>query len=1055
MTTSLRARAGRIACVLLLLALPLAHPSAQTGWKALDEQAAALYTSGQMEEAIAVARKALVAAVGPLERGQSLGRLGFILHASGQMEEGARLLRESLQVRRDAFGEASMEYAQAAHDLAVSCRDTGKTDEAITLAERAVAIRRRELPPTDPRVPESLDTLGSIHGTRGDYARAIPFFEEALAMHEAIPVEQRGMEEYGVMCINLGGTYQRLGKYEQAEATLTKGREALRIKPGTEHLAYSLGTIALATLKADLGKFPEAEALHDEGIQLLETGYPTHPMFARALNNRGVMYRSMGNLELAERDLTRALALHARNGGEQSILAATSRANLGQLTARRDKTEGERQLRAAAGDLAAAKAPPYEQVNALVALGRLERERGAAADAEATLLRAQAIAEPAFGTRHQIYGAVLRELGLARQAAGRGADAARALGDALAIAEHAHGPRSPYLLPFLRATASVQVQRGEADAALATYRRAVDIEDAFLNDVFAIGSEAFKEGVLRSFSDPVDALVAFQQHAGATAPAARQLAFEAATRRKGRVLEQVRHWRQRLRGVNDAATLAFLAEWEALVRCRTSLALALGDRSISGQIVGGCGLDGTPMAGRYERLLSEMRGRWAEPAAARATAAVAEIEAREQELETTLVRRLGPTAAPRESVDLTRIAAALRKDEALLEIVAYPTGEAPNDRKRYGAFVVDAGRSVAWIDLGAAAGIERAVGDLLAAANDWSVSSQRGEVRSARIAAATASVAMDALSRQVWTPLEAVLARLSGVARVRVAPDSALNLVPFEAMTAADGRPVIARYAVTYVPAGRDLVRPRHDGPRQPPVFIVSAGSGARAATFRGEALPALPGAESEAAELAARLADAQVYRGASASEQRVKGLTSPFIVHLMGHGRVGSRGPCVGAGCAPSAGTASGAAMVSSAIFFREAYAAVPGSSEDGVLTAAELQDVDLRDTAMLVLSHCQMASGLASVGEGVYGMRRAAAVAGASSFVAPLWNVEDRVQRTLMRRFYRGLVAGQDRADALRAAKLAIRKTAATRSFLYWAPVILAGETAPLPLAAAGVVR
>jgi CHAT domain-containing protein len=79
-------------------------------------------------------------------------------------------------------------------------------------------------------------------------------------------------------------------------------------------------------------------------------------------------------------------------------------------------------------------------------------------------------------------------------------------------------------------------------------------------------------------------------------------------------------------------------------------------------------------------------------------------------------------------------------------------------------------------------------------------------------------------------------------------------------------------------------------------------------------------------------------------------------------------------------------------------------------------------------------MANGVASIGERVYGMRRAAAIAGARSFVAPLWNVDDRVQRTLMERFYRQLAAGKTRGDALREAKLSLRRMPATASFLQW---------------------
>jgi CHAT domain-containing protein len=97
-------------------------------------------------------------------------------------------------------------------------------------------------------------------------------------------------------------------------------------------------------------------------------------------------------------------------------------------------------------------------------------------------------------------------------------------------------------------------------------------------------------------------------------------------------------------------------------------------------------------------------------------------------------------------------------------------------------------------------------------------------------------------------------------------------------------------------------------------------------------------------------------------------------------------------------------------------------------------------------VLSQCQMASGLHSMGEGVYGMRRAADIAGAHTFVAPLWSVEDGVQSHLMREFFKRLLNGRSRADALREAKLAIKAKRVNSSFLFWAPVMLSGDATPL---------
>jgi CHAT domain-containing protein len=100
-----------------------------------------------------------------------------------------------------------------------------------------------------------------------------------------------------------------------------------------------------------------------------------------------------------------------------------------------------------------------------------------------------------------------------------------------------------------------------------------------------------------------------------------------------------------------------------------------------------------------------------------------------------------------------------------------------------------------------------------------------------------------------------------------------------------------------------------------------------------------------------------------------------------------------------------------------------------------------------MLVLSQCRMADGVPSSGEGVFGMRRAAAIAGVKTFVAPLWKIADATQQTLMDRFYQELSTGNGRAEALRQAQLQLLRNSRTASFLQWSPVILSGDSTPLP--------
>jgi CHAT domain-containing protein len=120
----------------------------------------------------------------------------------------------------------------------------------------------------------------------------------------------------------------------------------------------------------------------------------------------------------------------------------------------------------------------------------------------------------------------------------------------------------------------------------------------------------------------------------------------------------------------------------------------------------------------------------------------------------------------------------------------------------------------------------------------------------------------------------------------------------------------------------------------------------------------------------------------------------------------------------------------------------------EDGLLTAEDVTGLDLLATELVVLSACETGLGQFHAGEGVVGLRRAFVLAGAKTLVMSLWKVPDEPTRELMEDFYRRLLAGQGRAEALRDAQLAM-KAKYPESF-YWGAFICQGDPSPL-----GMVR
>ncbi len=119
-------------------------------------------------------------------------------------------------------------------------------------------------------------------------------------------------------------------------------------------------------------------------------------------------------------------------------------------------------------------------------------------------------------------------------------------------------------------------------------------------------------------------------------------------------------------------------------------------------------------------------------------------------------------------------------------------------------------------------------------------------------------------------------------------------------------------------------------------------------------------------------------------------------------------------------------------------------GDSEDGYLQGTEIVDRNWGGAELVVLGACETALGVPRIGDGVYGMRRAFALAGVRSQVMTLWRVSQAPTFELLASFANYLHAGKGKAEALRAAqRQMLRKNPHP---YYWAGFFFIGDPTPL---------
>ncbi|MDY6799887.1 MAG: CHAT domain-containing tetratricopeptide repeat protein [Bacteroidota bacterium] len=119
----------------------------------------------------------------------------------------------------------------------------------------------------------------------------------------------------------------------------------------------------------------------------------------------------------------------------------------------------------------------------------------------------------------------------------------------------------------------------------------------------------------------------------------------------------------------------------------------------------------------------------------------------------------------------------------------------------------------------------------------------------------------------------------------------------------------------------------------------------------------------------------------------------------------------------------------------------------EDGLLNTYEIYSMKL-NSRMSVLSSCNSGSGKLQRGEGVISLARGFIYAGCPSIIMTLWPVEDKSGVDLMTRFYQNLKNGQNKAEALRQAKLDFLENADPLKAhpYFWAGYVVIGDDTPL---------
>jgi CHAT domain-containing protein len=318
----------------------------------------------------------------------------------------------------------------------------------------------------------------------------------------------------------------------------------------------------------------------------------------------------------------------------------------------------------------------------------------------------------------------------------------------------------------------------------------------------------------------------------------------------------------------------------------------------------------------------------------------------------------------------------------------------------------------------------------------------------------------------VWQPLEAGLA---GVDEVYIAPVGLLHMVSFPGIKIADGY-LMDSYSIHNLLSTKDLISLKKstmvvDAAKTAVLFggadfdlsvaeleqsdkdlpITGSENLMRGqldymALNRGQGFQYLPGSKMEVDTIAVKLKNldwnVDLFVDKYATESRFKSFSStnsPELIHISTHGfyfpmvDMAAKQQAI---LSLQATTPEVVYKVSDNPLMRTGLAfsaanytwkgkEITDATDDGVLTAYEVANMNLSNTKLIVLSACKTGLGDIVDSEGVYGLQRAFRLAGVQDMIVSLWEVDDKETIDLMTEFYEQWTVGSSLSQAFAQAR------------------------------------
>jgi CHAT domain-containing protein/Flp pilus assembly protein TadD len=879
--------------------------------------------------------------------------LGIISYKSGNLKIAEQYFSTASFLRKKNLGENSADYISSVSNLAIVYWRTGRFNQAESIYLEILSIREKTIGKNNPDYASTLINLGLVYWKSGRFEEAERLYEIARIIFE--DEIKNTKHPFYVNCINnLGALYFDMCRFEEAERYI---KAVLKLKEeiyGKETFHYATSLTNLAGLYQLINQLRLAESLYLQANEIyLKTSTNEHPDGINNLSNLASVYILEEQFDKAQEYMEEATRLNEKTLGKDNPDYADNLFNLGILFL---------------------KAHKYNE-------------------AESIFIRAKNIFEINYNNQtHPHYISCLNEIARMYYKNNQFDKAGIVFKQMETYQSQVKLTENLVNVNFMSDFATFLWKTGEHESGFNKLEAAMNIQRNMLLRGTRYLSEYELENYYQLFEKNIDHSLAFLINNELVRSQKSSFAYDNILLYKGFLLmtsSQIRKFAQ--------SQPELYKEYLLLISY-------------------------------YRRLSNEYTKNTIE------VEKIKEIEDQTNILEKELIQKIAGLKEVIRQYNWKEVQLALRPNEAAIEFIHFKYyNPEPTDSILYAALLLKPGmQQPMFIPLCE----EKQLRALLPAAEGKLNNDQVNELYS-----------NSALYHLLWSPLES---QLTDIRKVYYSPSGLLHRLNLSALPTSPKTVLSNRHDMVSLGSTRQLALDNQrvasiEAPTaliyggiqfdlDSTVYLERSASQANSprglsfiqtdSTLRGDTWDFLKWSEKEADNIQAALGQAGInalsIKGKQATEESFKqiGQTSPSprILHISTHGfffpdpanppsetrSLQSNEPVFKLSDHP---------MIRSGLILAGANYAWKtgqplGNREDGILTAYEISQLDLRNTELVVLSACETGLGHIEGNEGVYGLQRAFKIAGAKTLVMSLWQVPDYQTQELMTLFYQNLL-------------------------------------------------